>query len=647
MLSSHIAHALSIDELKALSLTELSNVEVSIASKTPQRISDSAAAVYLITQEDIRRSGATTIPEVLRMVPGMNVANITSNTSAVSARGFHDIFSNKFLVMQDGRSLYTPLFSGMFWDAHDIDLKDIERIEVIRGPSAAVWGSNAMNGVINIITRSALDTSGGRITATAGTQEKILSFSQTHDLNENHALRVWAKLRDNKAFLQSNGDQADDEWHQGRMGFRSDYLLDSNTTLTLDGSFYKGQSAQHLELVPVILSTHDVQDISGGHILARWDSQETDNAQSFQFYVDHHQRDDYRLNQTTTTLDLAYQNSTQFSPQNHFTWGVNYRHILDDTQGVNQPALGIVTKLVPSSETFDSVGLSFQHEYWFSPDIRLLAGLRMDHHAFTGLDVQPTLRGLWKVSPTTELWAALSKATRTPSRYEKDLDITTPTLLVKGNRSPESEKLSAIEAGFRMRPNHQFTFNGSLFLNHYENLASFTELLRIDPFFVPGYPFATKYLSLQLGNEIEAKSYGIELDSRWQVNDNWQLKAGYSWMLVSSDDITAQIESAIAFKNTPVHQLYLNSAWDIRDNLELDATLYFVDELEESAVGSYTRFDLRLGWLPSPDLELSLMAKNLFDDQHAEYSPSASNYAAGLKGQEVPRSFAVQASWRF
>lgn len=647
LMSAQLTHALSLDELKALSLAELSNVEVSIASKTPQRISDSAAAVYLITQEDIRRSGATSLPEVLRMVPGMNVASITSSTSAVSARGFHDIFSNKFLVMLDGRSLYTPLFSGMFWDAHDIDLKDIERIEVIRGPSAAVWGSNAMNGVINIITRSALDSSGSRLSTTIGSHEKVLSFSQTQEISEQHAIRTWGKLRKNHAFLNRDGEDAHDSWHQGRIGLRSDYQISDRNAFTLDTAWYKGQSDQYLELIPNFLAAEDIQEISGGHLLLRWDHKESNLTEHAQVYLDHHQRDDYRLDQTTTTLDLAYQRSYQYSPQANFSWGLNFRHTDDNVEGLNQPTRGIDFKLQPATDQYNTVGLSLQQEYRFNEEIKLLAGLRLDHHAFTGLEAQPTLRALWKVSPTAELWAAASKATRTPSRYEKALSVTTPVLAVAGNNDLKSETLSALEAGFRLRPDEALSLNGTLFINRYKHLASLTELLRIEPFFVPGYPYATRYLSYQLGNDISARSYGLELDSRWQVRHDWQLKLGYSWMRVNSKDITATTESAIAFNNLPIHQLYLNSAWDIRDNLELDATLYYVDELEESEVGSYTRFDLRLGWLPTPDLELSLLAKNLFDDQHAEYSPTSTNYAGGLKGSLVPRSFAVQASWRF
>ena len=645
------AFGLTLDELKVMSLDELASVKVSIASKTPQKVSESPAAVYLVTQEDIRRSGATTIPELLRSVPGMNVASITGSTTAVSARGFHDIFSNKFLVMMDGRSLYTPLFSGMYWDAHDIDLRDIERIEIIRGPSAAVWGANAMNGVINIITRSSFDTDGNRLSVTAGNTESIASFSKTSVLSDDTSLRLWGKFRDHEAQKKSNGEDAHDEWHQARIGFKTDSYLNDTDTLSVDGGAYQGQSDHNLVLISNLVENDDTQELSGAHLNTRWQRQLDNQSISAQFYVDHMIRNDLRINQRVNTLDASVQHTIQHSEQGSFTWGLNHRYVSDATSTPPVPIpVPASFGFNPQSASYKSTGISFQEEYWVNDQFKLLAGVRFDKHDFIGWEAQPTLRALWKVSPEAELWAAVSRAVRTPSRYESHLQVNTPVVSLVSNQQLLAESLTSTELGIRLRPRSDFSFNGTLFYNRYKDLASLNEVGRVEPIFLPdgmGGFIPSKYIAYTLGNSIEAQSYGTEIDARWNVSDDWRLKLSYSWMKVQSDDITSTQESAIAFNNLPKQQLYLNSAWDLRDNLELDATLYYVDELKESSVDAYTRFDLRLGWMPYPNLELSLMGKNLFDTQHAEYVPSPTNYAGGVSSSEVPRSVTAQAIWKF
>lgn len=646
LIGSYHAQALSLDELKNMSLTELSDIEISIASKSPQKLSDNAAAVYVITQEDIRRSGATAIPDLLRMVPGMNVAEISANATAVSARGFHDIFSNKFLVMMDGRSLTTHLFSGVNWDAHDIVLKDIERIEIIRGPSSAVWGANAMNGVINIISKSSFDTNNTLASINLGNEESIASLSHTIEQSNDSSLRIWGKLRDHKAQTQPSGDSSNDAWHQGHLGFRSDIILNDTDSLFISGSTFKGESDQHLILIKDIIEADDSQDISGTNLLLEWERLDGSINTNVQAFFDHSQRDDARLKQRVNITDLSAQQTIFQSDLNHFSWGVNYRYITDSATAADiikaDPTLNF--DLIPTNESFATGGLSFQQQYWFNDSVSLLAGVRFDHHDFTGWETQPTLRALWKVTPSFDLWGAISRASRIPSRYEKDLVVRTPILKVDPDEL-KAEVLTSAELGLRYRPADNISLNVAAFYNDYDNLASLERLIHIEN--IPGFPLPVSYNEFLLGNTIQAKSHGIEMDARWNISDDWRIKLSYSWMTVDSDNINESISSAIAFKNLPKHQLYLNSAWDIRDNIELDTTVYYVDELEESGVDAYTRFDIRVGWMPRPDVEVSLTAQNLFDSEHYEYIPSTSNYAGGVGSSEVERSFNAKVTWSF
>lgn len=631
-------HALTLDQLKGMSLDELSSVEVSIASQTPQKLSESAAAVYLITHKDIRRSGATSLSELLRMVPGMNVASINASTTAVSARGFHDIFSNKFLVLMDGRTLNTPIFSGVSWDAHDIDLSSISRIEVIRGPSAAVWGANAMNGVINIITRSALaDGNASRISLASGNQESIANFSHTHESSKQHALRVFGKLRQQAEQKNSDGSDAHDSWEQGRIGFRSDSDLSPSDTLSVSGDLYRGHADQILGLGPLNLLGE--QHLSGGYLSAKYHHTTGEHTYQLQSYFDHSERSKFLLNQRVNTFDIAFRHAYQYSSNGNFSWSLNYRHIRDASSTASMLAQipSADFRLSPGSTQDNIWGIAFQEAYRFSPRFNLLAGVRFDHHAVTGWETQPSLRATWNLSPSTDIWAALSHSIRTPSRYERHLTIDIFNNTVTPSEHVQAENLKSAEAGFRYQGNENFSLNGAAFYNRYDNLAS----VHITP------DYTTGQIALELKNEINANSYGFELDSRWHLTPNWQLKASYSWMRVESDSLSPILQSAIAFNNLPKHQLYLNSAWDLPHNLELDATLYYVDKLKESQVDGYTRFDLRLGWIPRHDLEVSLAGKNLFNSQHAEYIPSEINFAGGVTNSEVERSITAAISWKF
>jgi len=613
---------MTIHDLKKLSLTELMEVEIfnpsgSLAARKVQKLSETPAALFVLTQEDIRRAGITSIPEALRMVPGLQVARINSNQWAISARGLNQQYASKLLVMIDGRTVYSPLRSQVNWDVQGTLMEDIERIEVIRGPGASLWGANAVNGVINIITKSAKDTQGTLITSTFGKSEEqnILGIRHGGKLGEDGHYRVYGKFYEHDSFVNDN-------WQIKRAGFDMDWTASERDHLSLQAGIYDG-----------FITRNATNTVSGLHLLSRWQH----GNMILQSYFNRMKRHEMNWDSIHNIYDIDFQHSSQLSDRHEFIWGLGFRYtesIIDGSQLVTY---------IPNHRKDNLFSAFVQSEFIVTEDLRLILGSKFEHNDYTGFEVQPTIRMLWNINEKHSMWAAVSRAVRTPARVDEDLQINiiipnSPQILIRGNPEVNSEELIAYEVGYRFNPTTNLLVDASLFYNDYDQLRS------TETHFQP-YPVPT--ILYELENKMFGNTYGLELASHWQVAETWKLIGSYSY-LNTNLDITADsnyTDVELVERNSPTNQAGLRSLWNIRDNLELDAALYYVGEIESQTVAEYNRFDLRLGWQASKNLAISLGGRNLFDSQHSEFGGFGSNGSV-IYSNEIPRSFYLQLQYR-
>lgn len=651
------ASTYSTDELLSLSLEELVNLEITSVSKKPQKVSDSAAAVFVITQEDIRRSGATSIPEALRLAPGVNVARIDNNKWAITARGFNGRFANKLLVLMDGRSVYTPLFSGVYWDVQDTLLDDIERIEVIRGPGATLWGANAVNGVINIITKHSENTQGLLAKGGYGSEEKgFAAVRYGGAVGDSGNYRAYVKYFNRDGYDAIGGGEAADDWNAFRGGFRYDGRLGSKNTLTVQGDAYsgtEGQTNNQFSLNPPSYRLIKEEDstFSGGNLLLRWERtlSETSNL-ALQTYYDRTERNETALvKESRDTFDLDFQHRFALSSRQEIIWGLGYRVSWDDLDP-NEPSISTNQ----SSQTDQTASLFVQDEITLKPEVlRLILGSKFEHNDYTGFEVQPNARLIYTPSEKHSLWASVSRAVRTPSRAEEDATITlsiipptpippTPTVIVtaEGNDDYDSEELLAWELGYRFMPSAALSFDLAAFLNIYDNLRS-GEPQTFDPSALPLHLVLPNLLQ----NKLKAKTWGFEAVADWKIRAWWKVQTAYSFLQtdVDMESDSNDIGSIDLMEGTsPKHQLSLRSSMDLPRDIELDFWLRYADELESLGIDDYLTLDIRLGWEPRPGLELALVGQNLLQNSHQEYSPEYQTLAT-----ESPRGIYGQAVWRY
>jgi iron complex outermembrane receptor protein len=638
-------------DLADLSLEDLMDLEVTSVSKKAEKLSDSAAAIYVITNEDIRRSGATSIPEALRMAPGVQVAQISANRWAISARGFNGEFANKLLVLIDGRSVYTPLFSGVFWDVQDVMLEDVARIEVIRGPGATLWGANAVNGVINVITRSAEETQGALLVSGAGSNERAFgSMRWGGKVGEDVHYRVYGKYFDRDGFQTPEGDNAEDGWKVGRGGFRVDWELDDDDALTLQGDYYLGEVGERHVVVesivpPVTPLTDENADIEGWNAQARWTHRFSETSElSLQSYFDRTKRDIEFASETRDTVDVDFQHRFALGGRQEILWGTGYRWTQDRTRGSQRVYFD-------PDKRHDNLFSAFaQNEIALVKErLYLTLGSKIEHNDYTGFEYQPSGRLLFKPHEQHTLWASVARAVRTPSRAGEDVALTQevappggPPLFLPvvqvthldGDADIKSEEMLAYEAGYRFTPSPRFSADVALFYNDYDNVRSI-EFVGLDFATVPG----AAILNNAFGNEFGGESYGAEIASRWDVLPWWQLSGSYSYMTLNlnsrgSTDTTTEASTEGA---VPTHMFNLRSFVDLPGNFEFDTMLYYVENLPSGGVPSYTRIDLRLGWRPRPDLRLSLIGQNLQEAKHSEFNDTllwpASKSERGVYGK--------------
>jgi iron complex outermembrane recepter protein len=620
-------------DLTELSIEELLKVEVTSVSRRAEPISAAAAAVFVITQDDIRRSGATSIPEALRMVPGLEVARIDANKWAISARGFNGRFANKLLVLVDGRSVYTPLFSGVFWDVQDLLLEDVERIEVIRGPGATLWGANAVNGVINVLTRSARETAGGLVAASSGSEERgLLGLRYGGLLGESSAYRVYAKRFDRGSGERAAGGAGADDWSMSRAGFRLDSTL-SGGGLTLQGDLYDGDVGETLtlqslqSLLPRTLDT-DMR-VGGGHVLGRW--QRTTAASSelvLQLFYDRTERAAALVDEDRDTFDLELQHGFAPAARHRVVWGLGYRRTGDDILGTE--ALSFQT----ARRTDELASAFLQDEVMLHPDrLWLILGSKLEHNDYSGFELQPNLRMVWIPRQRHTLWAAVSRAVRTPSRAEHDFRLSSQVIgpgglspgsppavvTILGNPDFGSEELVAWELGYRAGLAPGLFLDVATFYNDYDRLRA---PRTGTPFLVAAPAPPHLVVPIHLTNALNGSTYGAELAVDWRAAERWRLSAAYSYLRIQLHAPPGtDPASVIAEGESPSHQLYLRSSLDLPRGLELDLMARYVDELPAPAVDSYTSLDLRLGWRPLRRLELSLVGQNLLEETHVEFAP--------------------------
>jgi iron complex outermembrane recepter protein len=648
----------STSELKRMSLEQLMNVEVTSVSKQPQKLLRAAASIQVITSEDIRRSGATTLPEALRLADNLEVAQINAHDWAISARGFDTNLADKLLVLIDGRAVYTPLYGGVLWSVQDYPLADIDRIEVISGPGGTLWGANAVNGVINIITKSAQDTQGLYVSSAAGNelqQQSVLRYGG--ELAPEVYWRVYGKYTDYGDDVTSTRADAGDAWHMARTGFRVDDGAFPQSELTLQGDFYDGT---------VGTGPAGGEELSGGNVLGRWThTMSTGSSTSVQAYYDHtYLAQPYGaspaappyytgfpasdLTDDLDTSDVQFQYHFDWRSRHQVVWGLEYRatHEVDLDENIVRFLPPVLNQNLYSGFLQDEVSLA--------RTVALTVGSKLEHNDDTGYEVEPNVRLQWNLAPAQLLWAAVSRAVRTPSRYDRNLEVPTgltnapapfqfPTAYLSGSSDFVSEKLIAYEAGYRAALGPRLTGSISAFYNDYDDLRSTSATPT--SFFYP-YPYP-----IYFQNNLEGETHGLELTLSYQVLDWWRLHAGYDLLLEDIHVAPGEVDATDATNETadPRHQASLRSSMDLPRNLTLDASLRWVDAFDINdgptagpivgIVPSYFELGVRLGWHVTERLELSLVGSNLLHPYHVEYGfPSSSR-------DEIARSVFAEVSW--
>ncbi|MGH7521917.1 MAG: TonB-dependent receptor plug domain-containing protein [Gemmatimonadales bacterium] len=593
----------SLEALKQLTLDQLMNVEVMSVSRRPERLSQVASAIQVITQEDIRQSGASSLPEALRLAPNLQVEQVDARQWAISARGFNSTAGNKLLVLIDGRTVYTPLFSGVFWDIQDVPLTDVERIEVISGPGATLWGANAVNGVINVITKDANETQGLALTAGAGSELRGFGSARYGGaLGSRAKYRIYGKGFGRDASLLPTGQDGPEAARMGQGGFRLEWDASTNNRATLQGDLYDGRIGQP--------TASDIL-VGGGNVMVKWaHTVSATSAIAAQIYYDRtHRRIPGTFGEDLDSYDVELQHRTRLGggARHDVVWGVGYRLINDRV--ANTAALAFLPPHV-ARQWFTAFG---QDEIAFGERLHVTVGTKIEHNDYTGFEIQPSARVNWSVSPTATLWAAISRAVRTPSRIDREFFAPgQPPYFLAGGPDFHSEEELAYELGYH----HQ---QGSLllslatFYNRYHGLRSVEQ---------DSAPAPTPLI---IGNGQDGESYGAEVAARYRLTETWRLRAGYTELRVhiwpnpgSTDTSRGAGES-----QSPDRQLFLQSSLDLTAQLRVDGVFRYIGAIATGQVPAYAELDAKLTWQPLPALDLSVVGQNLLHDQHPEFGTSA------------------------
>ncbi|HUO07553.1 MAG TPA: TonB-dependent receptor [Phycisphaerae bacterium] len=656
--SSKGAGAAADPDLTNLSLEDLLNIEVTSVSKQKQRIGDAAAAVFVISQDDIHRSGMTTIPELLRLAPGLDVAQASAGQWAVGSRGMNAVHNDNLLVLMDGRTVYQTLFSGVYWDQVDYVLADLDRIEVVRGPGATLWGANAVNGVINIVTKSAKETQGLRVDSYGGTDGNIQSVRYGGNVDNHVFYRVYGKYRSMENFPVVGDATIFDGWDSARGGFRVDAELTGEDLLTVESDVYenRGSRPEHvLSLTPPFeQDVPMISDTEEQYILGRWThtfSEESDV--SVQAYYDRLNFEEVNNNDTQQTYDIELQHRFPLAGFNEIIWGAGYRMVTDNvvplTTGINE------TIFDPERRDNSWINGFVQDDVTVFPKkLHVIAGTKVEEVPYTNLEIEPSGRVAFTPDDKNTIWAGVSRAIRSPARWEEDIhtvaEVSMPAgapapvaALLSGNRALNSEQMTSLEAGYRTEPVKGLSLDIAGFYNFYHGMIS--EVQTGAPAFVPA-PSPHLQVPLQTSNQGDGVDYGFEISGQWKVRENWRLQASYSFdqTLIHAPDAIS-IADAQWNDTAPRHQAQVHSYYDITKDIEVNASCYFVDALgyTSPAIGDYIRVDSNVVWRPAKHVEFMAGFRNIFDNEHPEFLDVQRRTTV----TQVPRSFFISMALTF
>jgi len=643
-----VARTNSLD-LVELSLEDLTNIEVTSVSKKTEKLKDAPAAIYVITGEDIKRSGYRSIPEALRMVPGLHVGRLNSSTWAVSARGFNSQFANKLLVLIDGRSVYTPLFSGVYWDVQNVVMEDIDRIEVIRGPGATLWGANAVNGVINIITKKADETQGTFIETGGGTEEQyFMTARHGNRISENAFFRVYGKTFSKDNTINLFGDDLNDDWYSWQGGFRNDWYHSTGKTITVQGDYYYNSEACYgtvsdISFDPgyiIIVTNRFIQ--RGTNLITRFSHEAGENSGfNLQAYIDYIECNSIMLGEKRITFDLDWDHHLSLDEIFDISWGFSYRYYhntLSASEWVDIKP-GSESRSKQQVSTFIQVATYIQ-----SINLRYITGSKFEYNDYTGWEIQPSVKLVWKPDNSHVAWSSVARAVRTPSLMDDDISmrlgevprgddtLSMPIIpALTGITDSVSEELWAVELGYRFQPSATYYFDGTAFFNSYENLLSLE----------PGEPKPTPeyiqipYYMMRNGSGV---IYGAEICGGYNFRKKLKLRAAYTYWYFDFDFPGDERSKG----DSPNHQVQTGFSWDPISELNINIEGRYIGELVISDGEDYFGLDVRIGWSPLSYLEFSLVGQNLIESEHYEFSSEIS-----IMDAYIERGIYGSMSWRF
>lgn len=600
-------------------LEQLADIVVTSVVRQEGRLADAPASLYVISAADIARSGAATLPDALRLAPNLQVAQADTRNYAITARGFGNTLSNKLLVLVDGRSVYSPLFSGVFWDAQDVMLEDVERIEVISGPGGTIWGANAVNGVINIITRHARDTQGGLASAEAGRRGKGAAMRYGGRLGNGAHYRAYGKHARLDDTLTDAGRPDGTGIRRTQAGFRVDWDSGADA-FTFSGDAYQGSLGQPLQ--PAI-------DSKGANLMARLIRRLGPEEQlRVQVYYDHTGRQvpNGGGGDLLDMVDIEVQHGLKIGRRHQLVWGGGYRHARDRVEQ------GPVFKFYPSPKEMHWANLFAQDEMTLREDLRLTLGLKFERNNYTGVEALPNARLAWRLDPQSLLWAGVSRTVRAPARFDRDLRVDFGSggvpFAIDGGPAFQSETARVAELGYRSQPSEQLSFSATVFFSDYARLRT------LEPVALPTFQFQ---------NQAKGKARGVEAWALWQVLPSWRLDAG---LVVQDVDVTLLAGSADLTMmaglgtNDPGHYWSLRSSHELAPNLHANVHLRYAGRLHHPAVDAYHELDARIAWRPRPEVEIALAGINLLNARHLEFRPAGTS-------QFVRRALQLQASLQF